>query len=99
MIIISIIYYRLNPLSLVQICMPIVDQFKDNDEALQFVEKLGEKIKAYPEAFALSKVLEGKIQLDRYKNIEKTKVKIYMYALPLQCIIAVLYIIPLIGIS
>jgi len=64
---------KLNPLSLVQICMPIVDQFKDNDEALQFVEKLGEKIKAYPEAFALSKVLEGKIQLDRYKNIEKTK--------------------------
>jgi len=64
---------KLNPLSLVQICMPIVDQFKDNDEALQFVEKLGEKIKANPEAFALSKVLEGKIQLDRYKNIEKTK--------------------------
>jgi len=64
---------KLNPLSLVQICMPIVDQFKDNDEALQFVEKLGEKIKANPEAFALAKVLEGKIQLDRYKNIEKTK--------------------------
>ena len=61
--------------------MPIVDQFKDNDEALQFVEKLGEKIKANPEAFALSKVLEGKIQLDRYKNIEKTKVKIDMFSL------------------
>jgi len=64
---------KLNPLSLVQICMPIVDQFKDNDEAFQFVEKLGEKIKANPEAFALAKVLEGKIQLDRYKNIEKAK--------------------------
>ena len=61
--------------------MPIVDQFKDNDEALQFVEKLGEKIKTNPEAFALSKVLEGKIQLDRYKNIEKTKVKIDMFSL------------------
>ena len=77
--------------------MPIVDQFKDNDEALQFVEKLSEKIKANPEAFALAKVLEGKIQLDRYKNIEKTKVKIYKYALLLQCIIAVL--IPLISIT
>ena len=87
MIIISIVYYRLNPLSLVQICMPIVDQFKDNDEAFQFVEKLGEKIKANPEAFALAKVLEGKIQLDRYKNIEKAKVKIYKYAFLLQCII------------
>ena len=76
--------------------MPIVDQFKDNDEALQFVEKLGEKIKANPEAFALAKVLEGKIQLDRYKNIEKTKVKIYKYALLGR---ALVYIIPLISIS
>ena len=55
--------------------MPIVDQIKEKDEALQFVEKLGEKIKADPEAFALTKVLAGKLQLDRFENVEKTKVK------------------------
>jgi len=64
---------KLNPLSLAQICMPIVDQIKGQDEALQFVEKLGEKIKADKEAFALTKVLEGKLQLDRFVNVEKTK--------------------------
>ena len=67
-------FQRLNPLSLVQICMPIVDQIKDKDEALQFVEKLGEKIKADPAAFALTKVLQGKLQLDRFVDVEKTKV-------------------------
>lgn len=54
--------------------MPIVDQIKDKDEALQFVEKLGEKIKADPAAFALTKVLQGKLQLDRFVDVEKTKV-------------------------
>ena len=67
-------FQRLNPLSLVQICMPIVDQIKDKDEALQFVEKLGEKIKADPAAFALTKVLQGKLQLDRFEDVEKNKV-------------------------
>ena len=61
--------------------MPIVDQIKDKDEALQFVEKLGEKIKADPEAFALTKVLQGKLQLDRFENVEKTKVIIATFLL------------------
>jgi len=64
---------KLNPLSLVQICMPIIAQLQEKEEALQFVEKLGEKTKSSPEAFALTKVLEGKIQLDSFVNIEKTK--------------------------
>ena len=54
--------------------MPILEQVKDKEEALQFVEKLGEKVKTDPEAFALTKVLEGKLQLDVFGNIEKTKV-------------------------
>ena len=74
-------FQRLNPLSLVQICMPIVDQIKDKDEALQFVEKLGEKIKADPAAFALTKVLQGKLQLDRFEDVEKTKVIITTFLL------------------
>jgi len=64
---------KINPLSLVQICMPIVEEFKDKEEALQFHEKLGEKVKANPEAYALTKVLQAKIQLDCLNNIEKTK--------------------------
>jgi len=64
---------KINALSLVQICMPILEQVKDKEEALQFVEKLGEKVKTDPEAFALTKVLEGKLQLDVFGNIEKTK--------------------------
>ena len=54
--------------------MPIIAQLQEKEEALQFVEKLGEKTKSSPEAFALTKVLEGKIQLDSFVNIEKTKV-------------------------
>lgn len=64
---------KINPLSLVQICMPIVEQFKDKEEALQFVEKLGEKVKTNQEAFAQTKVLQGQLQLDHLGNIEKTK--------------------------
>ena len=56
--------------------MPILEQVKDKEEALQFVEKLGEKVKTDPEAFALTKVLEGKLQLDVFGNIEKTKVSV-----------------------
>lgn len=64
---------KLNPLSLVQICTPILEQFQDKDEALKFIEKIGEKVKSNPEAFALTKVLQGKIQLDCFNNVEKTK--------------------------
>ena len=67
-------FNRLNPLSLVQICTPILEQFQDKDEALKFIEKIGEKVKSNPEAFALTKVLQGKIQLDCFNNVEKTKV-------------------------
>ena len=54
--------------------MPIVARFNDKEEALKFVEKLGEKVRADTEAFAQTKVLQAKIQLDWLKNIEKTKV-------------------------
>ena len=73
-LIIIFVVFRLNPLSLVQMCMPIIEQFKDKEEAFQFLEKLGEKVKADTEAFSQTKVLQGKIQLDCFNNIEKTKV-------------------------
>lgn len=64
---------KINPLSLVQICTPIINQFKNKDDAAQFVDKLQEKVKANPEALVMTKVLQGKIQLECYQNIEKTK--------------------------
>ena len=78
---IMISFYRLNPLSLVQICTPILEQYQDKDEALKFIEKIGEKVKSNPEAFALTKVLQGKIQLDCFNNVEKTKVSFGRYIL------------------
>lgn len=65
---------KLNPLSLIQMCMPIAEEFKDKEEALHFHEKLGEKVKANTEAYALTKVLQGKLQLDSFNSIEKTKI-------------------------
>jgi hypothetical protein len=56
--------------------MPIAEEFKDKEEALHFHEKLGEKVKANTEAYALTKVLQGKLQLDSFNSIEKTKVSI-----------------------
>ena len=76
---IMISFYRLNPLSLVQICTPILERFQDKDEALKFIEKIGEKVKSNSEAFALTKVLQGKIQLDCFNNVEKTKVSLRRY--------------------
>lgn len=63
----------LNSLSVVQI-FRFVGKVWEKEEAIQFLENLGkiEAIKVDTEAFALTKVLQGEIQLDR-KNIEKTK--------------------------
>merc|ERR1739848_11007 len=41
---------KLNPLSLVDICTPVVNRFDDAEEALQFLEKVGDKVKANTEA-------------------------------------------------
>ena len=64
---------RLNPLSLVDICTPIVNGFKDAEEAVQFLEKIGDKVKANTEAFVMTRVLVGKLQLVQFKDTAKTK--------------------------
>merc|ERR1711884_951550 len=64
---------KLNPLSLVDICTPIVNGFKDAEEAVQFLEKIGDKVKANTEAFVMTRVLIGKLQLLQFKDIPKTK--------------------------
>jgi len=64
---------KLNPLSLVDICTPIVNRFEDAEEALQFLEKIGDKVKARTEAFVMTRVLIGKLQLTQLKDTAKTK--------------------------
>merc|ERR1712018_899121 len=64
---------KLNPLSLVDICTPIVNRFEDAEEALQFLEKIGDKVKARTEAFVMTRVLIGKLQLTQFKDVAKTK--------------------------
>merc|ERR1712018_659152 len=64
---------KLNPLSLVDICTPIVNRFEDAEEALQFLEKIGDKVKANTEAFGMTRVLIGKLQLLQFKDVAKTK--------------------------
>ena len=55
------------------ICTPIVNRFDDAEEALQFLEKIGDKVKANTEAFVMTRVLIGKLQLLQFKDVAKTK--------------------------
>ena len=63
-------------MSLVEICTPIVNKFSDAEEAIQFLEKIGDKVKNSTEAYVLTKVLIGKIYLNKFNDNKKTKVAI-----------------------
>lgn len=65
---------KLNPLSLVEMCIPIVERLTQGDpeEALQFLEKMGDKVKANTEAFVMAKILMGRIHL-MTNDLPKTK--------------------------
>ena len=58
---------------MVDICTPVVNRFEDAEEALQFLEKIGDKVKANTEAFVMTRVLIGKLQLLQFKDVPKTK--------------------------
>ena len=58
---------------MVDICTPIVNRFDKPGEALEFLEKIGDKVKASTEAFVMTRVLIGKLQLLQFKDITKTK--------------------------
>ena len=53
---------------MVEICTPIANRFEKPGEALEFLEKIGDKVKANTEAFVMTRVLIGK-----FKDIPKTK--------------------------
>lgn len=51
----------------------VVDQLKNKEEAIKFLEKTEPKVKSNNEALALCKVLTGQIWLDKLNNQENTK--------------------------
>lgn len=64
--------HRINTLSLVEICLPIVRQYQDFNLAVKFLEKLAEKVKHDRESKILVNTAIGAIYLEQ-KNLEATK--------------------------
>lgn len=64
--------HRINPLSLVEICLPIVRQFQDSAIAINFLTKLREKVKHEMEAQVLISTAIGAIYLEQ-KNLDQAK--------------------------
>lgn len=64
--------HRINQLSLVEICLPIVRLFKDASLSVSFLEKLREKVKQEQEALVLVDSALGAIHLEN-KNLDLAK--------------------------
>lgn len=64
--------HRINTLSLVEICLPVVRQYQDSTMAVKFLETLGEKVKHDREPRILVNTAIGAIHLEQ-KNFEATK--------------------------
>ncbi len=64
--------HRINPLSLVELCLPIVRQYQEPALAIKFLEKLKEKVKHEQEPSILCNTAIGAIYLEQ-KNFEATK--------------------------
>ncbi len=65
--------HRINALSLVEICLPIVRQYQDFNLAIKFLEKLAEKVKNEQQPRILCNTAIGAIYLE-HKNFDLTKV-------------------------
>ena len=52
----------------------VLDRFTSSEEAIVFVENIGEKVKMHNEAYAMTKVLVGRIKLHKYEQHKETKV-------------------------
>lgn len=64
--------HRINPLSLVELCLPIVRQYQDPAQAIKYLEKLKEKVKHEQQPSILVNTAIGAIYLEQ-KNFEETK--------------------------
>ena len=73
--------HRINPLSLVEICLPIARQYHDPSLAIVFLEKLREKVKHEQQPSILCSTAIGAIYLEQ-KNFDATKAfKLYFLVL------------------
>jgi len=66
--------FRINPLSLVEIVAFVITQYKDPNEAVEFLRKTEAKVKSNSEAVTLCKVLIGQILLEKLNDQAATKV-------------------------
>ncbi|XP_053621755.1 26S proteasome non-ATPase regulatory subunit 13 [Plodia interpunctella] len=64
---------KINPLSLIEICAHIVEQYSNKREAITFLEKMEPKVKMNDEALTLCKVLQGQIYLEQLNDLEATE--------------------------
>ncbi|KAL4712099.1 hypothetical protein ACJJTC_010960 [Scirpophaga incertulas] len=64
---------KINPLSLIEIVAHIVKQYKDQKDAITFLEKMEAKVKINDEALALCKVLQGQIYLEHLNDLDATE--------------------------
>lgn len=63
----TLYFFRINPLSLIEILAFVVRQFKNKKDAISFLEKFEPRVKANGEALALCKVLFFYEHLINYK--------------------------------
>lgn len=64
---------KINPYGLVEIACVIVNYISDKTEAVQFLEKLVEKVKVSDESVWFCRVLQGQIYLEHLQDLEATK--------------------------
>merc|ERR1711860_156245 len=69
---------KLNPLSLVDICTPIVNGFKDAEEAVQFLEKIGDQFKDTAKTKAIVEEIDG--LLSDIEGVGKVHAHYYLLA-------------------
>jgi 26S proteasome regulatory subunit N9 len=64
---------KINPLSLVEIVAFIIKQMQDANQALEFLAKTQEKVKASTEAVVLCQTLSGQIKVTQLNDLDGTK--------------------------
>ena len=65
---------KVDPLALAFIANVVLERFTSPEEAMTFIENVSEKVKMNNEAFAMTKVLMGRIKLHKYEQHKETKV-------------------------
>ncbi|CAH4034110.1 26S proteasome non-ATPase regulatory subunit 13 [Pieris brassicae] len=64
---------KINPLSLVEIVVHVINQYTNKKDAVAFLEKVEAKVKMNDEALALCKVLQGQIYLEHLNDLDATE--------------------------